>query len=138
MAAVTVNADAVYGVMPDTLEAGVVLCRSAQYVNDGAKDANSVVKMLKVPAGAKLLGIGWKSSALGTARTIDIGVDGTVDKYVDGADVSSAATGEEVCINEDLSDDITIQIKVLGDTLPDAAQLDLNAYYKMNVIEDES
>ena len=140
MAAVTVQASAYNsGQMPDRREAGVVLCRSAKYVNSGAKDANSIIQMLKVPNGAKLLKLDWKCSALGTGVTIDIGTSTTVDKYVDGANAAAAATGAVNCINENISADTGIQIKILGAALPNAAQLDLNVYYKMrDAIADEA
>lgn len=139
MAAVTVSSDAVKrGLKVEKHAAGVVLCRSAKYTNSGAKDANSVVKMVPVPAGARLLKLDYKSSALGTGRTIDIGNATTVDKYVDGANVAAAATGSAV-LDEVLSAAEDIQIKVLGDTLPDEAVLSVHVWYKMaDAIEDEA
>lgn len=133
MAAVTVKSDAyLSGQMPDRVAAGVPLCRSAKYINSGAKDANSVIQMVLVPAGAKLLNFEWKTSALGAGVTADFGTSGDVDKYVDGADVSAAITGAAHCINEDLTEDTGIQMKVLGGPLPDGARIDMNVWYKMS------
>lgn len=138
MAASTVYTDAYYGAMPDLERPGVVLCRSAQYVASAELEANSVVNMLKIPAGAKLLALEWKSSALGAGRTIDIGISTDLDRYVDGADVSAAANGRVNCINEDIAAAVAIQIKVLGAALPKDAQFDINVWYKMaDAIADE-
>ena len=139
MAAVTVSSDAVKaGVKIDGLKAGAVYCRSAKYTNSGAKDANSVVKMIPMPSGARIVRLDWKSSALGTGRTIDIGNATTVDAYVDGASVATAATGSAV-LDTTLTAAEDIQIKVLGDTLPDEAVLSVHVYYKMAAsIKDEA
>ncbi len=139
MAAVTVETEAVAnGLMIDQYAAGVPYCRTGKYVNSGAKDADSVIQAVIVPKGAKLVRVEYGSTALGAGRTIDIGTATTVDKYVDGADVASAATGS-VILNETLAEDTTIQVKVLGDTLPDGAEIYVHAWYKMaGSIADEA
>ncbi len=106
-----------------------------------AGDANSLQNLCRIPAGTgriiKMLSrIQW--TALGAGRTLDIGwlafknSDGTavaadIDGIADGIDVSSAGqqflgTGTGAAIPETLEYDstteITIQSKVLGDTIP--------------------
>jgi len=136
----TYNSDAIdAGLMPTPYGAGQVVCRSATYTNDGAKAAGSIIKMVPIPEGAKLLRIEYSFTALGSGRTADIGYSDDMDHYVDGADVSSATTGSVVAINQDFSSDDYIAITILGNTLPDAAVLKLNAYYKMkDMIKDEA
>lgn len=130
MAAVTVSTNAATkGITFDHYVPGLVLAMPAKYDNDGAKDANSIVQMLKVPAGSVLLGMEWKTTALGAGVTIDIGISTDVDLYVDGADVSAAASGAVNCINEKVTAETTIQIKVLGGSLPDNAVLEMTVYY---------
>lgn len=138
MAAVTVSTDAVSGnLMPDTFQAGVLMCRSAKYTATAALDANSVIKMVPVPAGARITRIDYMTTALGASRTLDIGNADTIDAYVDGDDVSSAVA-DSVVLDTILAADIDVQFKILGDTLPDEAVLSCHVYYKMaDNISDE-
>ena len=156
----------------DPLAAGVTTQNSTQYANNiatppvknasydefakqrtyyfthtqvGAGDANSLVNLVKIPAGKyRLLKTESRfvCSAFGAARTLDIGYlaytksDGTavvasIDTILDGADVSAAANlgagtnalGTDPSMILDSRDGITIQAKVLGDTIPDGATL---------------
>lgn len=146
MAAVTVQSDAVKsGVKPEhQVPVGVVLCRIGKYTNSGAKDANSVVEMVPIPKGAQIVGMAFESSALGAGRTVDIGIGTTVDLFFDGLDVSTAGVfgpadmdGNGVIGYEFAAND-TIDVKVLGDDLPDKAVLRLAVFYKMQgAIADE-
>lgn len=142
MAAVTKQADAYYGPMLDRKD-HELKTRIADYLSDAAYDANSVVQMVRVPSGARITSIQWSTSALGAGRTMDIGDASTVDKYLDGADVSAVVGGELLAgvdfDDEVLSADIGIQCKILGDTLPSSGELRVIVKYKMvsGVIADE-
>lgn len=141
MAASTLYADAYYGPMLDRKD-HEVKTRIADYKAGAAYDADSVVNMVRVPSGARLLAIEWNSSALGAGRTLDIGDGSTADKYLDGADVS-AATGGTLLAGVDFDDEVlsangVIACKVLGDTLPEDGVLRVVAKYKMTgVVADE-
>ncbi len=139
MAAVTVQTEAVStGLMIDQYAAGVPYCRTGSYVNSGEKDANSVVEMLIVPKGARLIKLDYGSTALGAGRTIDLGTAAADEKYVAGGNVATAATGS-VILNEVLTEKTTIQVTVLGGSLPDGAELYVHAWYKMaGSIADEA
>lgn len=113
----------------------------------GAGDVNSTVNLITLPPGKiRLLKTGSKlvCSAFGVARTLDIGYlahtkqDGTAvaasqDTILDGADVSAAASkecgagtnalGTDPTILFDSKEGVTLQAKVLGDTIPDGATL---------------
>ena len=138
MAAVTDTTQAIKrGLKVDQQRAGVVYCRSAKYVNDGAKDANSIIKMVPVPAGARIVKVDYKTSALGTGVTVDIGNATTVDKYVDGANCAAAGSASSIH-DVELAADEDIQMKILGAVLPDEAVLSLHVWYKMaDSIKDE-
>ncbi len=128
----------------DPLDAGKVCCRSAKYTNVGAKPANDVFEMVPVPKGALILDIKWNITALGVGRTIDIGDGGTVDRFFDGIDVSAAAaghlfgTGGQNQFHTYAADD-TVDVVVLGDTLPDGAVINMTVFYTMTgIIADET
>lgn len=139
MAAETVSSEAVLrNLKVDQERAGVVYCRSAKYINDGAKDANSIVKMVPVPAGARVVKVDYKTSALGAGVTVDIGDGVTIDKYFDGADCAAAGSASSI---QDvvLTADEDVQMKILGAALPDEAVLSLHVWYKMaDSITDEA
>lgn len=138
MAAVTDSTSAVKnGLKIDQRRAGVVFCRSAKYTNSGAKDANSIIKMVPVPSGARIVKVDYKTSALGAGVTVDIGNATTVDKYVDGADCAAAGSASSVQ-DVELTADEDVQMKILGAALPDAAVLSVHVWYKMaDSIADE-
>ena len=141
MAASILYADAYYGPMLDRKD-HEVKTRIADYKAGAAYDANSYVKMARVPSGARILAIEWNSSALGVGRTLDIGDGSTMDKYLDGADVSAAAGGTLLAgvdfPDAVLSADGVVTFKVLGDTLPSAGVLRAVVKYKMTgVVADE-
>ncbi len=136
MAAETVQSDAVKSdVMPDhSVPAGIVLSRTGTYVATAELDANSVLEMVPIPAGAQVLDIILKTSALGAGRTIDVGDGGDIDRFVDGGDASGAAVfrlSAAAGLNHEYAADDTIDIKVLGDTFPDEATATVIVFYKM-------
>lgn len=139
MAAVTDSALAVkVGPMVDQRRAGAVFCRSAKYTNVGAKDANSIIKMVPIPAGARVVKVDYITSALGAGVTVDIGDGTTIDKYFDGAICATAGKASSIQ-DQILTVDEDVQMKILGAALPDAAVLSLHVWYKMaDSINDES
>lgn len=145
MAAVTVTSDAVdSGVVPDKVAAGEVLCRKAVYTNSGAKDADSIIQMVPVVDGMQIVDIKVASSALGAARTLDIGDGDDVDRFFDGLDASAAIVKEQYShgaaagVAYEYTGNDTIDVKVLGDTLPDEAVITMLVFYKMaGAIADE-
>jgi len=147
MAAVTVTTDAVDSeLIPDARNAGQVLCRSAKYVAAAALDANSVVKMVPACDGMLVLDIKVSITAQGAGRTIDIGDNDDIDRFFDGVDVSSAAAMDlfnegdvATCFGHKYTADNTINVKILGDTLIQDAEITMDVYYKMlDAIEDEA
>jgi hypothetical protein len=139
MAAVTKYADAYYGVMPDDRLAGIPACRTGDYKADAAYDANSKVYMCKIPSGARILRIDYKTSALGAARVLDIGNATVEAKYGEAIDVSSAVSGSIIPANAVLAADEAIVFKIEGDTLPEDGELMAHVWYKMaDCIEDEA
>lgn len=164
MAAVTVYSDAVLaGVCPDhCIPAGVVLSRTGYYKNtatSAALDANSVIQLIPMPVGAQLLDLIIMWSALGAGRTLDVGTGDDVDMFIDGqaAQYAGAArigagVANDVAVNVVLGANFlvatwpyeftandSIDVKVLGDTFPDNAEVAGVAIYKQEgAIEDET
>lgn len=142
MAASTLYADAYYGPMLDRKD-HEVKTRIADYKADAEYDANSIVYMLRIPKGARLLSIDWSCSALGAARTLDIGNATAENTYLSAADVSTAVGGTIVAgidfTDSVLSSEGYIKCKVEGASLPSAGTLRVIAKYKMtSVIADET
>ena len=127
----TFNTAASNGLMIDDAGAGEVKCRSAKFTAPaGGLAANDVIEMLKIPKGARVLKTDHLNSAFGAGRTIDIGVSGSVNKYVDGADVAAAGEGSKIQDMETTAEE-TVQVTVLGGTMPQDATLSVHVYYKM-------
>lgn len=123
---------------------GKIRIRYFDFTQSGAGDANSTVDLVAIEAGrVRILPAlsRIKYSAFGASRTLDIGhtgytkhdgtaVSAAADKIVDGLDVSSAgnaALGSGTnAVPEfafETKDGTTIQAKVAGGTIPDAATL---------------
>lgn len=143
MAAETVKSNAVTaGLMPDACKAGQVHCRVGRYTASAALDADSVLQMIPVPKGAMVIGCDWGISAMGAARTLDVGDGGDLDRYFDGIDVSAAVqkalVADGILAGYVYTEDDTIDAKILGGTFPDAGVLTVIAFYVMvEAIEDE-
>jgi hypothetical protein len=110
-----------------------------------AGDANSLMNLVKLPPGRHRILCALshiKFSAFGTGRTLDVGyvasvdVDGgaisaSIDTVSDGIDVSAAGktllgtgtNGLSAILLAAARDEVKIQAKVLGGTIPDAATL---------------
>jgi hypothetical protein len=167
MAAVTVKSAAVIaGVCPDhCIPAGVVLSRTGRYEASADLDANSVIQLIPMPKGAQLIDlmIGW--TALGSGRTLDVGICDTgyteydIDMFMDGLDaqyagyarwgaamINGAADnvvhGAQMLANKwpyEFTANGAIDVKVLGDTFPEDAVITGVALYKVEgAIDDET
>ncbi|KKN00111.1 hypothetical protein LCGC14_1141090 [marine sediment metagenome] len=143
-----VNRVAVPVVMAKPYDAEKVRFMYFSFVQGAAAgDANSLMNLVTLPGGNLRLiktMCHYNCSAFGASRTLDVGYlahtkqDGTavaasIDKLDDGGDVSALAnrimgTGTagltaDPTILFDSRDGVTIQAKVLGDTIPAAATL---------------
>lgn len=82
----------VAGIMPDFAQAGVILCRSAEYVTeDDELVSGDTLQMVPVPNGAKVLRVEVYHSALPAGTTAaDIGYGGDANAFMDGAIMTGA------------------------------------------------
>lgn len=139
------SAAVVAGIMPDGARAGVPLNRSEKYTASSALAAGSVVEMVPIPKGAKVIGLDLAWSAFGLARTLDVGIGGEADKFFDGLNVEAAGNatlfvdGEPDSAGYTFTENDTIDVTVLGDTWPADAWVFLTVTYKMTgTIADET
>lgn len=144
MAATTEKTAAVKaGIMPDHRLAGNVLSRCGYYLADGALDANSVIQMVPIPEGARILDIRFYATLNGAGRTMDVGDGNLVDRYFDGLDASAAIQANPSDMDAAYlapyiyTADDTIDVKILGDTFVDAKECWLTVQYVMDGISDE-
>lgn len=113
---------------------GAVQVVYASYTAAAAVAANGVIRAVPVKAGTKIVDMKVKFTAFGTGRTVDIGDGGDVDRFLDGGNV--AAAGVLSCsaaagfFYEYEADD-TIDITVLGDTMPVDAVIEIIVTYVM-------
>jgi hypothetical protein len=106
------------------------------FTQSGVGDANSIVRLLKMPAGKHTILWGLsrlRVSALGAGRTLDLGyaahydpagaaVAGDEDAFASAIDVSAAAV---IVFDETGNDLVTsMNAKVEVDTIPNAATID--------------
>lgn len=152
MAAETVQSNAVKaGIMPDhTVPATIVLSRTGQYTAAAALDANSVIQLVPIPAGAQILDIIIQCTALGSGRTVDIGDAGDIDRFFDGlsvvyagvsrlgcqmggaaANTAGNVTHGDAALGYEYTVDDTIDAKILGDTFPKDGVIKMTVLYKM-------
>lgn len=69
-----------------------------EYTTSGC-DANSTIKMAKLPVGATFLEMIVLHGALGTSVTMDVGDENDPDRYADGWDVAAAGIKETRAAN---------------------------------------
>jgi len=132
------------GIMPDHSLAGVVQCRTVEYTAAAEMAIDSVIQMVPMKTGMKVLDIHVSWTALGTGVLVDIG-DATIDRYFDGVDAAAAGSKTLIAdgvpaegLNYKFTIDDTIDFKNLVAVIPAAAVIKMNVYYKMQgVIEDE-
>lgn len=114
--------------------AGRVRCKYFNFAQDGVGDADSIARLVKIPGGTlRILSFYLAHSALGAARTLDLGFEAHSD--VDGgaivADNLAYATNLDVAATGTKSDDINrrhdtaqgfnLVGRVQGGTFPDGA-----------------
>lgn len=146
------------GIMPDFAQAGVVLCRSAEYVtSDDEIVSTDTIQMVPIPDGAKILRVEVYHSALpaGTTGT-DVGYGGDKDAFMDGVDMTGAnirlwpslrGTGPTITsfratagfLHTFTADDtIDITFNKLGTKIPTSQHIKMTVWYKMTgVLSDE-
>lgn len=113
---------------------GAVRVFNETYTAAAALAANSVIKMMPVKAGTKIIDMKVKFSAFGTGRTVDIGDGGDVDRFLDGGDVAAAGVlscSASAGFFHEYDADDTIDITVLGGTMPLDGTIELTATYTM-------
>ncbi len=128
----------------DVAKAGESILRTSKFVVGEALSANDVIEAVPVPEGAIITRIDLAWSAFGSGRTVDVGDAGDVDRFFDGVDVSAA--GKATLFNDGVGGfnyqypaKDTIDITVLGNTMPLNAWIVCNVEYKMaGGIADES
>lgn len=84
----------VAGIMPDFAQAGVVLCRSAEFVTpDDSVVSADTIQMVPIPKGAKVLKVDVYYSALPAGTTgCDVGYGGDADAFL----VTVPMTGDNI------------------------------------------
>lgn len=131
-------------IMPDARNPGELLCRSAKYTSVAECEANTVIQMVPVFDGMMVVDIKLFWTALGTSVTLDVG-DSDIDRFFDGVDAAAAGAADlanegdvATCYGHVYSADDTIDVKILGAVLPDAAVLVMHVFYKVvDAIADE-
>lgn len=148
----------VAGIMPDFTKAGVILCRSAEYVTaDDEIVSADTIQMVPIPNDAKILRIEMYHSDLPDGTTdVDVGYGGDADAFMAGID----ATGKAIRVwpgrcgsasTEDweatagflhtftADDTIDITFNKLGTKIPTSQHIKMAVYYKMiGTIADET
>ena len=151
----THKSDAVVaGIMPDLAQAGVVLCRSAEFVTpDDSIVSADTLQMIPIPNGAKVLRVEAYFSALPAGTTgSDIGYGGDADAFMVGVDMTAAnvkvwpaGIGDNAFksvagfLHTFTADDtIDIAFVKLGTKIPTSQHIKMAVWYKMTgVLSDE-
>jgi len=113
---------------------GVVQVIREKFVATAALAANSVIRMVPVKKGAKILDVKIKFTAFGAGRTVNVGDGADVDRFLAAGSVAaagvlpcSAATG----FFYEYTVDDTIDVVVLVDTMPIGAEIEVVVTYVM-------
>ena len=142
------------GIMPDFAQAGVVLCRSAEYVtSDDEIVSADTIQMVPIPDGAKVLRVEVYYSALPAGTTgCDVGYGGDADAFMDGVDMTganikiwpsgiadNAFKSTAGFLHTFTADDtIDITFNKLGTKIPTSQHIKMTVWYKMTgVLSDE-
>ena len=160
----THKSDAIDTIMPDYLKAGVVMCRSAEFVTeDDSIVSGDTLQMVPIPKDAKVLRLDLYYSALPAGFTgEDIGYGGDPDAFIDalamtGASLktypgcwvrSSWATGDVIKIRDNpvgllhtftADDTIDIAFQKAPTKIPTSQHIKMSVWYKMTgTISDET
>jgi hypothetical protein len=144
--------------MPDLAQAGVVLCRSAEYVtSDDEIVSGDTLQMVPIPNGAKVLKIEVYHSALPAGSTGEhVGYGGDGDAFLDavrmtgakvrawphfrgcGPTISSVSSVAGFLHTFTADDTIDIAFPKLATKIPTSQHLKMSVWYKMTgVLADE-
>lgn len=143
----THKSDAVQaGIMPDFAQAGVVLCRSTEFVtSDDSIVSGDTIQMVPVPDDAKVLGVQVYYSALPAGVTgCDIGYGGDTDAFMatvpmTAANIKSAYLGQTAGFQNTAGflhtftadDTIDIAIVKAPTKIPTSQHIYMSVWYKM-------
>lgn len=150
----THKSDAVQaGIMPDFAQAGVVLCRSAEFVtSDDSIVSGDTIQMVPVPDNSKVLGLSVYYSALPAGVTgCDIGYGGDTDAFMatvpmTAANIKAAYMGQTAGFQNvagflhtfTADDTIDIAIVKAPTKIPTSQHIYMSVFYKMTgVLNDE-
>ena len=144
----------VAGIMPDFAQAGVPLCRSAEYVtDDDSIVSGDTIQMVPLPANAKILRVEVYYTALPSGTTgCDVGYGGDADAFMDGVNMTGsnvkvwpAGIGDNAFksvagfLHTFTADDtIDITFNKLETKIPTSQHIKMTVWYKMTgVLDDE-
>ncbi len=139
------------GIMPDWAQAGVVLCRSAEYTSAAAIACGDTIQMVPIPKGAKVLQIQVRYNTVEAgASGCSIGYGGSTAAFADGLDFTAdnvkvfpggggnAFAGFLHTFTADDTIDIAIP-SAEGAITAGQAKIDMAVWYKMTgTITDET
>ncbi len=124
------------GTTVDDAKAGELIKRLGNYEATEVQPASTVIKAVPVPKNAMITNIDVAFTAFGAGRTVNIGDENDPDRFFNGIDVSGAgsvslfgngAGGHNFIYSED----DTIDVTVLGNTMPIGATVIVNVEYKI-------
>jgi hypothetical protein len=145
MAVLTIQSTAVLsGLKPDDRIPGALLCRTGIHSVVSAGDANSVIQLVPIPKGARIIDIHVYIADAGAGRTCDIGDGGSTARFFADLAVNAGPLRKSLKINgvtvapyEYTADD-TIDVLWKVDTLEAGQRVMMNVFYTMgDVIADE-
>lgn len=134
----------------DGLKAGLTYTRSAKYTVVTELAVNDIVQMIPVPDGAMIIDVMLRSDAGTSGGTLDVGIGGDADKFIDGVVITAAVqcnlygsnSGNAIVTGGAgyiFTADDTIDITVLSQVLAVGKTFDLHVTYKMtDTIADEA
>lgn len=143
------------GLMPDFAQAGVVLCRSAEFVTaDDSVVSGDTIQMVPIPKNAKVLALTVYHSTLPDGTTGGmVGYGGDANAFLSGIDMTgdnmhnwpgcsfdnNAAAVDSFNHTFTADDTIDIAIGSAATKIPTGQKLYMNVFYKMvGSISDET
>lgn len=140
------------GIMPDYAQAGVVLCRTAEFVSsDDSIVSGDTLQMVPIPKNAKILQLEVYYSALPAGSTaVDVGYGGDTDAFLVTVPMTAANIKRwpaNSCVLTNVAgylhtftanDTIDLAFTKLATKIPTSQHLKMAVWYKMTgVIDDE-
>lgn len=121
---------------------GRVRCSYDEYTLTADLSANDVIKMGRIPKGARLVDYYLDFDDLGTGGTLDVGYNGgdngdetaDPDGLIDGEDVNTAAGQRraakgDAALFKKFADNVDLEVTVATDTTATSGTIRLAAYY---------